>query len=210
MVGEGEAVEEDVDDAWAWVIDAATMGKLSKERGATSAATKQCSAKKKSRGLDEIDSLFAEKKESAKEMKQQVHEAKEQARQERKRRKRARLEEEEEELVLRGSASAGAATGSGGGSSRKPDAVAPSALHERAKKLSSLKYTRADLDALNGSSKESKNKWASDGLGGVFNGEGFTGRRDDGGHRVFKSTLMNREGAGSTPQCPFDCDCCFI
>ena len=187
------------------------MGKLSKERSATSTATKQSSAKKKSRGLDEIDSLFAEKKESTKEMKQQLHEAKEQARQERKRRKRARIEEEEDELALRGSASAGAMMGSSGGSSsRKPDAVAPSALHERAKKLSSLTYTRADLDELNGSRKESKNRWASDGLGGVFNGEGFTGRRDEGGHRVFKSTLMNREGAGSTPQCPFDCDCCFI
>jgi hypothetical protein len=179
-------------------------------------------------GLDEIDSLFATKKQSAREMQETMDREEEASRMERKRRKRARMEEEAEETALRGfcptasssSAPAGAAAGTkgrGGG-----DAAAPSNLHERATKLKSLTYTREDVERLNnkdGDDDDGKNgarggeardRWATDGHGGVFNGEGFTGRRDDGGHRVFKAHLMNRKGFGTSPDCPFDCDCCFI
>lgn len=163
----------------------------------------------KSGGLDEIDSLFAQKKQSHKELKQQISEDKELAKEERRRRKRARLEEEADEIALRGSCVVVGAPSTA--TSRKGDAAAPAALHEKAKKLSSLTYTRSDVEQLNNSTKkEAKDKWATDGLGGVFNGEGFTGRRDDGGHRVFKAHLMNKKGFGETPDCPFDCDCCFI
>mmetsp|Transcript_30083 Transcript_30083/g.51188 ORF Transcript_30083/g.51188 Transcript_30083/m.51188 type:complete len:193 (-) Transcript_30083:528-1106(-) len=160
-------------------------------------------------GLDEIDSLFAQKKQSHKELQHQISQEEELAKKERKRRKQARLEEEADEIALRGAASSSGAAAAAG--ARKGDATAPAALHEKAQKLSSLTYTRSDVEKLNTSTnKEAKDKWATDGLGGVFNGEGFTGRRDDGGHRVFKAHLMNKEGFGDTPDCPFDCNCCFI
>ena len=186
-------------------------------------------------GIDEIDSLFAAKKQCTKVIQQQIVHQEALSKLERKQRKRARLEEEAEELALRGtcsstllSSSSSSSSGmeGGGGMMRKGgDVAAPSHLHERAKKLSSLTYTRDDIDRLdnNGesttkstttaaavSTKEAKDSWATDGLGGVFNGEGFTGRRDDGGHRVFKAHLMNKKGFGSSPDCPFDCNCCFI
>jgi len=168
----------------------------------------------KKSGMDEIDSLFAKKKQSHKELQQQIDQEKELANEERKRRKQARLEEEADEIALRGSSAAtagGASSSAAAAGSKKGDAIAPAALHARAKKLSSLTYTRSDVEQLNNSTnKEVKDKWATDGLGGVFNGEGFTGRKDDGGHRVFKAHLMNKKGFGDTPDCPFDCDCCFI
>ena len=168
--------------------------------------------KKSSGGIDEIDSLFAKKKESNKEIQQQLSKEKEIAKFERQRRKQARLDEEADDYTLRGGSSSSAAAAIGSGGKKKGgDAVAPSSLHAKATKLSSLSYTRSDLDQLNDSQKkECKGKWAKDGLGGVFNGEGYTGRRDDGGHRVFKAHLMNKDTAGETPDCPFDCDCCFI
>ncbi|KAL9180122.1 hypothetical protein ACHAXT_008092 [Thalassiosira profunda] len=185
------------------------MGKSKNGGGKAGVPKKGAATMTKSGGLDEIDSLFAKKKQSDKEIAQQISEEKERSRQERKRRKQARLEEEADEWALRGSAGAASASAATGG--KKGDAAAPAALHERAKKLSSLTYTRADLEQLNDSnSKEAKNKWATDGLGGVFNGEGYTGRRDDGGHRVFKAHLMNKKGFGESPDCPFDCNCCFI
>jgi Eukaryotic protein of unknown function (DUF1764) len=52
-------------------------------------------------------------------------------------------------------------------------------------------------------------KWVDDGLGGVFNNEGYTGRVED-GVRVFKAHLLRKPQSGGTPDCPFDCDCCFI
>ena len=51
--------------------------------------------------------------------------------------------------------------------------------------------------------------WVDDGLGGKFNREGFTGRVED-GVKVFKAHVLNKPSAGSTKDCPFDCDCCFI
>ena len=182
----------------------------SKEKQAKKASSNaKIKATKKSSGggLDEIDSLFAQKKQSDKELQQQIIHEKEQAKIERKRRKQARLEEEAEELTLRGGASSAAAAGVG---VKKGSATsAPEALYAKAMKLGKLSYTRSDLEQLNDNKSERKDKWASDGLGGIFNGEGFTGRKDD-GHRVFKAHLMNKEGFGQSPDCPFDCDCCFI
>mmetsp|Transcript_10371 Transcript_10371/g.22867 ORF Transcript_10371/g.22867 Transcript_10371/m.22867 type:complete len:202 (+) Transcript_10371:226-831(+) len=172
---------------------------------------KEQTRKAPSTGLDEIDSLFAAKKQSSKQLQQQLAEEKEVAKLERKRRKEARLQEEAEEIALRGGGGAAAVASAGG--KRKADATAPQSLHQKAQNLKSLTYTRQDIQQLNGdkqSSNEAKDKWATDGLGGVFNGEGYTGRRDDGGLRVFKAHLMNREGFGGSKDCPFDCDCCFI
>mmetsp|Transcript_7481 Transcript_7481/g.14944 ORF Transcript_7481/g.14944 Transcript_7481/m.14944 type:complete len:240 (-) Transcript_7481:2385-3104(-) len=176
---------------------------------------KSSSSSSKGGGLDEIDSLFAHKKQSNQKLQQQIQNEKQIAKEERARRKQARLEEEAEEMALRGGATgvsgvspSAAATAAG---KRKGDATAPQALQAKAKKLPSLTYSRSDILELNHSDKkEAKDVWASDGLGGIFNGEGYTGRRDDGGHRVFKAHLMNKKDFGKTKDCPFDCDCCFI
>jgi hypothetical protein len=72
-----------------------------------------------------------------------------------------------------------------------------------AKKL--LHGDRSDLERLQ------SGEWVDDGLGGKFNSEGFTGRRDDqSGYKVYKAHLLNKKGFGTTSLCPFDCDCCFI
>jgi Eukaryotic protein of unknown function (DUF1764) len=54
-----------------------------------------------------------------------------------------------------------------------------------------------------------ENDWVDDGLGGRHNSEGYTGRIED-GVKVFKAHVLSKPGAGTTPLCPFDCDCCFI
>ena len=64
-------------------------------------------------------------------------------------------------------------------------------------------FSKADLDTMK------QNQWVDDGLGGKFNREGYTGRRED-GVKVYKAHLLNRPNFGTTDQCPFDCDCCFI
>ena len=67
----------------------------------------------------------------------------------------------------------------------------------------SLKYDRSDLSNLQ------PKEWADDGLGGKFNKDGFTGRKEQ-GVKVFKAHLFNKKDFGRSPDCPFDCDCCFI
>lgn len=52
-------------------------------------------------------------------------------------------------------------------------------------------------------------EWKDDGLGGKYNNEGFTGRRED-GVKVYKAHLLNERDFGNTPDCPFDCSCCYI
>ena len=51
--------------------------------------------------------------------------------------------------------------------------------------------------------------WIDDGLGGKYNHEGDTGRVQD-GVRVFKAHILSKPNAGTTKECPFDCNCCFI
>jgi hypothetical protein len=64
---------------------------------------------------------------------------------------------------------------------------------------------RSDLERLQ------SGEWVDDGLGGKFNSDGFTGRRDEqSGFKVFKAHLLNKKGFGTTSLCPFDCDCCYI
>jgi hypothetical protein len=63
--------------------------------------------------------------------------------------------------------------------------------------------SRQELDKLK------ENDWVDDGLGGKFNKDGFTGRRED-GVRVYKAHVLNKKDFGNSPDCPFDCDCCYI
>jgi hypothetical protein len=63
--------------------------------------------------------------------------------------------------------------------------------------------SRQELDKLK------KHDWVDDGLGGRFNKDGFTGRRED-GVRVYKAHVLNKKDFGNSPDCPFDCDCCYI
>lgn len=58
-------------------------------------------------------------------------------------------------------------------------------------------------------SGKSSTKWVDDGLGGVYNSEGYTGRVED-GVKVFKAHILQKPNAGQSPDCPFDCDCCYI
>jgi len=51
--------------------------------------------------------------------------------------------------------------------------------------------------------------WVDDGLGGIYNEEGYTGRVED-GIKIFKAHVLNKSNAGQTKDCPFDCQCCFI
>eukprot|EP00562_Extubocellulus_spinifer_P010113 CAMPEP_0178510484 /NCGR_PEP_ID=MMETSP0696-20121128/21855_1 /TAXON_ID=265572 /ORGANISM="Extubocellulus spinifer, Strain CCMP396" /LENGTH=175 /DNA_ID=CAMNT_0020140197 /DNA_START=80 /DNA_END=608 /DNA_ORIENTATION=- len=86
--------------------------------------------------------------------------------------------------------------GSGGGG-----AIPPA---RKGKSMSSLSYTRDDAGGLKGG------EWANDGMGGIFDSEGYTGRKADGGMKIYKAHLFNKEGFGTTKDCPFDCDCCYI
>jgi hypothetical protein len=54
-----------------------------------------------------------------------------------------------------------------------------------------------------------RTEWVDDGLGGIYNKEGYTGRIED-GVKIFKRHILNKPGAGDTKDCPFDCNCCFI
>ncbi|CAK9034156.1 unnamed protein product [Durusdinium trenchii] len=51
--------------------------------------------------------------------------------------------------------------------------------------------------------------WADDGLGGIYNKEGWTGRHTDDNLRIFKAHLIKVGQGGGSPNCPFDCDCCY-
>jgi hypothetical protein len=55
----------------------------------------------------------------------------------------------------------------------------------------------------------SKDDWMDDGLGGVHNAEGYTGRVED-GVKIFKAHVLSQPNAGYTESCPFDCKCCYI
>mmetsp|Transcript_15993 Transcript_15993/g.36749 ORF Transcript_15993/g.36749 Transcript_15993/m.36749 type:complete len:137 (-) Transcript_15993:487-897(-) len=82
-------------------------------------------------------------------------------------------------------------------------AAAATKASSKASTTNSLSYTRQDIDVMQ------EKEWKDDGLGGKFNKEGFTGRTE-GGLKVFKAHLFNRKNFGSTDDCPFDCDCCYI
>ena len=147
----------------------------------------------KKTGLDEIDDLFAAKKTADKA--QRIQDEKDEK--ERKKRRRERRAEEAA-LALGGSVAAAASAGASTAS------AAPSHLRSKAKSVSSLSYTRDDAVALG------KGEWVNDGLGGIFDAEGFTGRKQEGTGKIYKAHLFNKKGFGTTPDCPFDCDCCFI
>eukprot|EP00978_Attheya_sp_CCMP212_P016319 scaffold42639_cov37-Attheya_sp.AAC.2 len=73
---------------------------------------------------------------------------------------------------------------------------------QKSKLKTNVKGDRRDLPSQKGT-------WVNDGLGGKFDNEGFTGRKES-GVKIFKAHTFNKQGFGQTPQCPFDCDCCFI
>ena len=73
---------------------------------------------------------------------------------------------------------------------------------ESAKK-NRLEYSRRDVENMK------DREWIDDGLGGRFNKEGYTGRTE-GGVKIFKAHLFNQSDFGNTPDCPFDCKCCYI
>lgn len=76
---------------------------------------------------------------------------------------------------------------------------------KKQKQQSASKSSNGRKDLLSMREKE----WKDDGLGGKYNKEGFTGRRED-GVKVYKAHLLNQRDFGNTPDCPFDCSCCYI
>ena len=151
---------------------------------------KSSSKATKKTGLDEIDDLFAAKKTADREHRIQ-HEKDDKERKKRRRERRA----EEAALALGASVSVAASASA---------ASAPSHLRAKAKPVSSQSYTRDDAVAL------TSGEWADDGLGGIYNSDGYTGRRAEGTGKIYKAHLFNKKGFGTTPDCPFDCDCCYI
>ncbi|KAG8457671.1 hypothetical protein KFE25_001457 [Diacronema lutheri] len=72
---------------------------------------------------------------------------------------------------------------------------------------------RAVPSAFTPPSRAERTGWVDDGLGGVHDGEGWTGRRTEEGMRIFKTRLLQptkKKVSGGTPLCPFDCDCCYV
>ena len=68
--------------------------------------------------------------------------------------------------------------------------------------------SKGSKDDLFGTGQE----WRDDGLGGIFNKDGWTNRQLSDKTKVYKAHLIperDKKGAGMTKQCPFDCDCCF-
>ena len=55
-------------------------------------------------------------------------------------------------------------------------------------------------------------EWVDDGLGGIYNQEGYTGRVSQDGMKIYKAHVISKniQHAGQTKDCPFDCQCCFI
>ncbi|GMH68790.1 hypothetical protein TrRE_jg492, partial [Triparma retinervis] len=64
---------------------------------------------------------------------------------------------------------------------------------EHRSKKKKLKGDREDVRGL------TSGEWIDDGRGGVFNKDGFTGRRDEGGRKIFKAHLFNKTDFGNTP-----------
>ena len=55
-------------------------------------------------------------------------------------------------------------------------------------------------------------QWKDDGLGGIYNAEGWTNRVMSDNTKIYKAHLIaerDKPNAGNTKDCPFDCDCCF-
>lgn len=70
---------------------------------------------------------------------------------------------------------------------------------------STVNHSRQDK-----ASKKQGDDWVDDGLGGVYNKEGYTGRVED-GVRIFKAHIIQQQtDAGNTALCPFDCKCCYM
>jgi Eukaryotic protein of unknown function (DUF1764) len=73
---------------------------------------------------------------------------------------------------------------------------------------SSYRYKK-DGKRTSESSQNDTESWVDDGLGGKYNSEGYTGRVED-GVKIFKAHILSKPNAGQSPQCPFDCTCCYI
>mmetsp|Transcript_30865 Transcript_30865/g.72764 ORF Transcript_30865/g.72764 Transcript_30865/m.72764 type:complete len:152 (+) Transcript_30865:145-600(+) len=91
----------------------------------------------------------------------------------------------------------------------KKEEAKKEAARKAAKKARYKSETASSNRNNNSTVNMSGTEWVDDGLGGKYNKEGFTGRVED-GVKVFKRHILNKPGAGTTTDCPFDCDCCFI
>lgn len=146
--------------------DRSSKKRRREDEGRKDAISCEVEEKAKSDGLDEIDLLFALKKDKDVEQKKREQEDE---------------KKKEEKMIF----------------FKKNSKSTVSA------KSTKMSNDRSDIERLQ------HGEWVQDGLGGVFDSDGFTGRRED-GLKVYKAHLFNKKGFGTTPDCPFDCDCCFI
>ena len=93
---------------------------------------------------------------------------------------------------------------------KKEAAAAVAAETAKKKKHNNSKPSRADKEPGKLKASEMGGDWVDDGLGGVYNSEGYTGRVEE-GVRVFKAHFIQQSpDAGNTELCPFDCKCCYM
>jgi Eukaryotic protein of unknown function (DUF1764) len=80
----------------------------------------------------------------------------------------------------------------------------------RSKPTKSPRRTQSQSTSTN--TTTSTSEWVDDGLGGIYNHEGYTGRTSDDGMKIYKAHVISKniKNAGQTKDCPFDCNCCFI
>ena len=74
------------------------------------------------------------------------------------------------------------------------------------------KSSRPPSTATTDTGRTKTSEWVNDGLGGIYNHEGYTGRTSEDGMKIFKAHVISKniQNAGQTKDCPFDCNCCFI
>jgi len=74
-----------------------------------------------------------------------------------------------------------------------------------------IKKTKKKKPRIRGSADNilGDDEWKDDGLGGVYDKNGWTGRTTEDGLRIYKKHLLKiQEGGGESELCPFDCECC--
>jgi len=84
-----------------------------------------------------------------------------------------------------------------------------SAAAAKAKKEWKKKQPPRSSPRSHNNNSNNSDDWVDDGLGGKFNAEGYTGRVED-GVKIYKTHRLQSTKSGTTKDCPFDCDCCFI
>eukprot|EP00397_Hematodinium_sp_SG-2012_P067262 GEMP01103674.1.p1 GENE.GEMP01103674.1~~GEMP01103674.1.p1 ORF type:complete len:164 (+),score=23.86 GEMP01103674.1:227-718(+) len=93
---------------------------------------------------------------------------------------------------------------------QKPKVV-PSVSSSTGPAKNNVKKKKKIRPAIKGSAADplGQDEWCDDGLGGIYNKNGWTGRTTEEGLKIYKTHLLQLQEGGGTENCPFDCNCCF-